>query len=143
MKTSRNFHPTYSKYQYFWGPFSIKQRVVINNEARLPATLLRGDDPELEAGGVGGEDALEKPSRGGLLLGRRRALPAVELAEAAEVLKPPIRAPDLRSSASDDNGQEEREEAGRHWQSWHRGCGVSRGRGGKRMGMASGTPRTA
>jgi len=82
MKTGRNFYPTYSKYQYFRSSFSIRQRMVVDDETCLSATLLRGDNPELEAGGVGGEEAREEPDRRVHLLGGRPAIPLLELADA-------------------------------------------------------------
>lgn len=75
--------------------------MVVDDETRLSATLLRGDDPELEAGGVGGEEAREEPARGVHLLGGRPALPLVELAEAVELRKPRARAADPRRGARD------------------------------------------
>lgn len=75
--------------------------MVVDDETRLSATLLRGDDPEFEAGGVGGEEAREDPARSVHLLGGRPALPLVELAEAVEVREPRSRAPDPRRGASD------------------------------------------
>lgn len=132
MKASRNFYPTYSKYEYFGSSFSIKQWMVVNDETCLSATLFRGDDPEFEAGGVGGEEAREEPFRGVHLLGGRPALPLVELAEAVELREPPTRAPGHRRGASDHGYEQEEPGSGRGRQ--HRGGGGRGGGGGETSG---------
>lgn len=73
--------------------------MVVDDEACLSTTLLRGDDPELEAGGVGGEEAREEPDRRVHLLGGRPALAVLELADAVEVREAPPRAAAPRRGA--------------------------------------------